>query len=80
LNNIEGALHRKMLDHQDPEGLHQKVLDSQKRRRLVFKAHMTGRRTPWDFTPCRDASNRYMRNHLDLNDVEGRARILSKRD
>jgi choline-sulfatase len=80
LKNIESALHQKMLDHQDPERLHQKVLDSQKRRRLVFQAHMTGRRAPWDFTPRRDASNQYMRNHLDLNDVEGRARIPSKTD
>ncbi|MDH5272087.1 MAG: hypothetical protein OEY13_03320, partial [Gammaproteobacteria bacterium] len=30
--------------------------------------------TPWEFTPRRDASNEYMRNHLDLNVVERSAR------
>ena len=28
------------------------------------------RHEPWDFVPVPDASNQYMRNHLDLNDVE----------
>jgi choline-sulfatase len=41
---------------------------------------MAGRRTPWDFMPRRDAANQYMRNHLDLNIVESRARILSEPD
>ena len=78
--DVESALHRRMLDHQNPEELNRKVLDSQRRRRLVFQAHMTGRRTPWDFTPRQDAGEQYMRNHLDLNEVESRARIRSKGD
>lgn len=65
-------------EHQDLKDLSERVLASQKRRRLVFKAHMTGKHTPWDFQPLFDASVRYMRNHLDLNEVEGRARIKSK--
>ena len=59
-------LHQAVLDHQDPEKVHQAVLASQDRRRLVFTAHMTGKHTPWDFQPIHDASNKYMRNHLDL--------------
>ena len=64
-------------NHRDLDRLHENIVASQKRRRLVFKAHMTGKHTPWDFQPVVDASVRYMRNHLDLNDVEGRARIKS---
>lgn len=63
--------------HQDLNRLHENVVASQKRRQLVFKAHMTGKHTPWDFQPVFDTSRMYMRNHLDLNDVEGRARIES---
>jgi choline-sulfatase len=76
--HIEKELHQAVLDHQDPEKVHQAVLASQDRRRLVFTAHMTGKHTPWDYQPVHDASNKYMRNHLNLNDVEAKARIDSK--
>jgi choline-sulfatase len=33
-----------------------------------------GAYTPWDYTPKRDGAGEYMRNHLDLNDVERNAR------
>jgi choline-sulfatase len=46
------------------------VLASQAARRVVHAAMQVGRRRPWDFEPRTDASNQYMRNHLDLNDVE----------
>ncbi|MCF8030775.1 MAG: choline-sulfatase [Desulfohalobiaceae bacterium] len=73
------TLHQVVLDHQNPERVNQEVLDSQKRRRVVFNAHMTGKHTPWDFQPVQDSANKYMRNHRDLNDVEGKARIPSKK-
>jgi len=40
--------------------------------------NMEGKRTSWDHLPTRDASSQYMRNHLNLNEVESRARIKSK--
>jgi len=30
---------------------------------------------PWDFQPLRDASERYMRNHMNLNILEGKQRL-----
>jgi len=30
---------------------------------------------PWDFTPAYDASRRYIRNHMDLSDLEEMARF-----
>jgi choline-sulfatase len=54
--------------------LHADVLQDQARRRFVMEALRTGVYTPWEFTPRRDASNEYMRNHLDLNVVERSAR------
>lgn len=61
----------------DLQALRQRVIDSQRRRRLVAQALMTGQHTPWDFQPYRDASKQYMRNHLDLNELERTARFPS---
>jgi choline-sulfatase len=55
--------------------LHQKVLDSQRRRRLVYSALTKGKLTSWDHQPFVDASQQYMRNHIDLDDLERRARF-----
>ncbi len=54
----------------DVERIHADVLASQRNRRAVDGALRQGRHTPWDFQPSTDATNQYMRNHLDLNDVE----------
>lgn len=59
----------------DLAAMRREVLASQQRRRLVGRALMTGRHTPWDFEPTQDAANRFMRNHLDLNDVEATSRF-----
>lgn len=50
------------------------VLADQARRRYVTEALRSGHFTAWDYTPPVDGSTQYMRNHLDLNDVERRAR------
>ena len=41
----------------------------------VSKALGTGTQTPWDFAPAYDASRRYIRNHMDLADLEEMARF-----
>ena len=61
----------------DTQALHEQVLASQRRRRLVDEALRKGRHTPWDFQPYQDASRKYMRNHLDLNVLERTARYPS---
>lgn len=55
--------------------LHQDVLASQRRRKLVSRALRQGQVTPWDHQPEFDASVSYMRNNADLDDVERRARL-----
>ncbi len=59
----------------DLAALHTAVLDSQRRRRFVYRALRAGRYTPWDFQPARDASRRYVRNDQDLGDLETQARF-----
>ena len=46
------------------------VRASQARRWVVYEALREGGYYPWDYQPLRRASERYMRNHMDLNDVE----------
>jgi choline-sulfatase len=46
------------------------VRDSQARRLVVYEALRNGAYFPWDFQPLRMASERYMRNHMDLNVLE----------
>lgn len=61
----------------DPQTLKQAVIASQQRRQLVEQALKRGRYLPWDFQPYQDASTQYMRNHLNLDDLERRARFPS---
>jgi choline-sulfatase len=58
----------------DPDAIRRQVLASQRRRRLVARSLATGQPSPWDFQPFRDASQQYMRNHMELDDLERRAR------
>lgn len=46
------------------------VRQSQARRWVVYDALRNGSYYPWDYQPLRKASERYMRNHMDLNVVE----------
>jgi choline-sulfatase len=55
--------------------LHADILASQRRRRFHFAAEQQGKRRNWDFQPFQDASLRYMRNHLALDDLEAMARF-----
>ena len=50
------------------------VRESQARRWVVYEALRKGGYYPWDYQPLMRASERYMRNHMDLNVVEENAR------
>lgn len=51
------------------------VRASQARRWVVYEALRKGGYYPWDYQPLQKASERYMRNHMDLNNVEENARF-----
>ena len=51
------------------------VRASQARRWIVYEALREGGYYPWDYQPLRRASERYMRNHMDLNELEGAKRF-----
>ncbi|MDN6855306.1 choline-sulfatase [Pseudomonas sp. CAN2814] len=58
----------------DVPSITRQVLASQRRRRLVAEALTHGTLKSWDHQPMVDASQQYMRNHIDLDDLERRAR------
>jgi choline-sulfatase len=59
----------------DTDAIERRVLDSQAARMVIDRAVRQGRYRAWDHQPTIDASEQYMRNHLDLNEVEaGRRR------
>ncbi|SMD04767.1 choline-sulfatase [Primorskyibacter flagellatus] len=51
------------------------VRQSQARRWIVYEALRNGSYYPWDYQPLQKASERFMRNHMDLNDVEENQRF-----
>ena len=54
--------------------LHADVVASQRRRRFHYAATTQGRIQSWDWQPHTDASQRYMRNHIELDTLEAMAR------
>jgi choline-sulfatase len=72
---VRRAFNAEMLTRWDPQALRRNVIDSQRRRHKVSRALMTGRCTSWDFEPLENASDQYMRGHLDLNELERSARF-----
>ncbi len=46
------------------------VRESQARRWVVYEALRNGAYFPWDYQPLQKASERFMRNHMDLNILE----------
>ncbi|RWA70991.1 choline-sulfatase [Mesorhizobium sp.] len=46
------------------------VRESQARRWIVYPALRNGAYYPWDFQPLQKASERYMRNHMNLDNLE----------
>ncbi|MEX0370744.1 MAG: choline-sulfatase [Tateyamaria sp.] len=51
------------------------VRASQARRWVVYEALREGGYYPWDYQPLQKASERYMRNHMDLNVLEENQRF-----
>ena len=62
---------QKMADQKwDLDRFDEEVRRSQARRWVVYDALRNGQYFPWDYQPLKQASERFMRNHMDLNEVE----------
>lgn len=62
-------LERLLAECWDVEGLDRQVRQSQASRHVLREALATGRRTSWDYQPRRDASQMYVRELGDIQDV-----------
>ena len=51
------------------------VRESQAQRWVVYEALRKGAYTPWDYQPQQNASERFMRNHMNLDTLEGSKRF-----
>ena len=51
------------------------VRESQARRWVVYEALRNGDYYPWDYQPLQKASERYMRNHMNLDNLENDKRF-----
>ncbi|HEY6692322.1 MAG TPA: hypothetical protein VI006_05690, partial [Solirubrobacteraceae bacterium] len=71
------ALRDALAERWDVRALEQRVLESQRERRLVAGALATGRHSPWDHQPQADADTRYVRSGTDLYELQRRARLDS---
>jgi choline-sulfatase len=71
---LAGEFRREIAARWDLQALDREVRQSQRRRIAVNEALRAGPQIPWDFTPDYGASRRYIRNHMDLADLEEMAR------
>ncbi|CAB3778219.1 Choline-sulfatase [Paraburkholderia caffeinitolerans] len=72
--SLVAAFRQEIAGRWDIPALHQAVLASQRRRRFHFEATTQGAIRSWDWQPFNDASQRYMRNHIELDTLEAMAR------
>jgi choline-sulfatase len=71
LERLSGEVRRRW----DLAAFDREVRQSQARRRVVYEALRNGSYYPWDYQPLQKASERYMRNHMDLNVLEENQRF-----
>ena len=56
---------KEVLSRWDSEAIRKNVIATQKQRRGLHAAMEAGIRHSWDYNPPRDASNEFVRNHMD---------------
>ena len=69
-HDVAAEFEREVHERWDVGAIDTDVRANQRARADVDRALRQGRYRAWDFQPSTDASEQYMRNHLDLNDVE----------
>ena len=68
------AFAEEVADRWDTGALRAEIIASQKQRRVVHAAMEAGAAAHWDYSPPRDASQEYVRNHMDWTVAAARYR------
>ena len=74
------ALADEVADRWDGEALRRQIIATQKSRRALHAAMEAGASEPWDYNPPRDASQAYVRNHMDWTAAAKRYRYPPLKD
>jgi len=74
LSRVAAAFLHEIHRRWDVTELRRKVIQSQQRRRIIDAALRRGHQHGWDWQPPRDATSEYIRTHMDLDDLERKAR------
>ncbi|MEZ4864664.1 MAG: choline-sulfatase [Caldilineaceae bacterium] len=72
---LQGAFRQELDQRWAVPQLRAAVIASQHRRRLVANALLQGKPTYWDFQPRRDATQEYVRNHMEFWELYKRTRF-----
>ena len=72
-----GDVRTRPREHGDPDAIRGRVLESQRRRRAVSPA-LLRQGVSWDHEPRVDASGTYIRNTMELYEIERRSRFPAK--
>ena len=59
----------------DSDAIRERVLASQRARRMLHAAMTTDNHYSWDYTPVRDSANEYVRDHMDWAEAGARTRF-----
>ncbi len=62
---LAAAFANEVSERWDSEEIRKNVIATQKQRRTMYEAMTTGKLTHWDYNPPSDASQVYVRNHMD---------------
>lgn len=72
---VFAAFQHEALEKWDAEKIREDVLATQRRRRFVAAALKQGRIESWDYQVPDNSRDKYIRSHMDLDDLERRARF-----
>jgi choline-sulfatase len=72
---VEAAMLKAVHDRWDVRAINEAVLASQRRRLFLQPILMSGKPTPWDYQPTRDASQQYVRSGKSPTITKGLSRL-----
>ncbi len=76
--NVAGDFAAEVAERWDSEKLRQDIISTQKSRRALHATMEAGAGEHWDYNPPSDASNQYVRNHMDWTEAAVRYRLEAK--
>ncbi|MEC9141445.1 MAG: choline-sulfatase, partial [Pseudomonadota bacterium] len=73
--SVAGAFAAEVAGRWDSAKLREDVMATQRQRRAIHAAMEAGAAEAWDYNPPRDASQQYVRNHMDWTVAADRYRF-----